>query len=237
MSIVVVGSSKGGSGKSTICTNLIVRHMSTGASSLLLDADPQRSSSNWAALRDGQKLKPEIVAMEKVGADLKRSAMEMAKHYDTVFIDVPGNNSPELRAALLVADLLVYPIRPSNFDAWVFHTDMTDLLPNARLYNEGLRVMLVMNGLSPAPAERNQQILSLRRYLDDYEGFYLSPQFLCTRNAFIAAIKDGMGVIELRGRNDSQSKAQAELDAIYRDAWKALDGQRPQAVISAEASE
>ncbi|TVO55933.1 division plane positioning ATPase MipZ [Denitromonas halophila] len=237
MSIIVVGSSKGGSGKSTLCTNLIARHLATGATSLLLDGDAQRSSSSWAATRDQYGVAPEVVSMEKLGPDLKRSALEMGKHYDAVFIDVPGNNSPELRAALLVADLLVYPIRPSNFDAWVFHSDMTELVSSARTYNESLRVMLVMNGLAPAPAERQQQILSLREYLADYSGFYLSPHFLCHRNAFIAAIKEGRGVVEMAGRNESLGKAKLELDAVYSDAMKTLAGARPAAYLQQEISQ
>ena len=152
MPIIVVGSSKGGCGKSTITTNLITMHQAKGLGSLLIDADPQRSSSNWVALRASRGLTPEVVAMEKTGADLKRSAVEMAKHYDHVFIDAPGHNSPELRASLVVADVLLYPVKPSNFDAWVFHQDFEDLISNVRSINEGLKVMVVMNGLSPSPA-------------------------------------------------------------------------------------
>ena len=94
MPIIVVGSSKGGCGKSTITTNLITMHQAKGLGSLLIDADSQRSSSNWVALRASRGLTPEVVAIEKTGGDLKRSAVEMAKHYEHVFIDAPGHNSP-----------------------------------------------------------------------------------------------------------------------------------------------
>jgi len=227
--IIVVGSSKGGCGKSTITTNLITMHQAKGLGSLLIDADPQRSSSNWVALRASRGLTPEVVAMEKTGADLKRSAVEMAKHYEHVFIDAPGHNSPELRASLVVADVLLYPVKPSNFDAWVFHQDFEDLISNVRSINEGLKVMVVMNGLSPAPAARGQEVLALREFLSAYTGLYVSPHHVCQRSSFITAAREGRAVQELPGKADSLARAQMEMESVHTELMKVLAGERPEA--------
>lgn len=237
MPIVVIGSSKGGSGKSTLTTNLISMHLNQGGQSAMLDADPQRSAANWAALRASNEVHPEVVVFEKgggdtnrdAGAEVKRTALEIAKHYETVFIDVPGNNSPGLRASVLVADLLIYPIRPSNFDAWVLHQDFTEVIENARIINPTLRVMVIMNGLSPSPGARARETANLRSYLSDYAGYYLSPHYLCSRSQFIAAVQEGRGVTELTGSSASLEKAQLEITAVYRDALRCLNGERAEA--------
>lgn len=229
MTIVVVGSSKGGCGKSTLTTNLITLDRVRGFNSLLIDADPQRSSSNWVALRAAQERAPEIISIEKTGADLKRSAVEMAKHYDNVFIDAPGHNSPELRASLVVADVLLYPVKPSNFDAWVFHQDFEDLIENVRAINEDLKVLVVMNGLNPSPAARGQELIALRDFLAGYDGLYVTPNYVCQRSSFITAAREGKAVFELTGRADSLARAGLELEGIYSDLSRVAAGERPEA--------
>jgi len=227
--IIVFGSSKGGCGKSTLATNAIAIDRHKGRNTLLIDADPQRSSSNWVALRASTEIAPEIVSIEKTGQDVKRAAMEMAKHYEHVFIDAPGHNSPELRASLVVADVLLYPVKPSNFDAWVFHQDFEDLISNVRSINEGLKVMVVMNGLSPAPAARGQEVLALREFLSAYTGLYVSPHYVCQRSSFITAAREGRAVQELPGKADSLARAQMEMESVHAELMKVLAGERPEA--------
>ncbi len=229
MPIIVFGSSKGGCGKSTLATNAIAIDRHKGRNTLLIDADPQRSSSNWVALRASTEIAPEIVSIEKTGQDVKRAAMEMAKHYEHVFIDAPGHNSPELRASLVVADVLLYPVKPSNFDAWVFHQDFEDLISNVRSINEGLKVMVVMNGLSPAPAARGQEVLALREFLSAYTGLYVSPHYVCQRSSFITAAREGRAVQELPGKADSLARAQMEMESVHAELMKVLAGERPEA--------
>lgn len=234
MPIIVVGSSKGGSGKSTLCTNLTAMHLAQGNKCLLIDTDPQRSSSNWAELRSGNEHKPEVIPIEKHGADIQRAAPEMATHYDMVFVDVPGNASPALRASLVIADLLIYPIRPSNFDAWVLDQDFREMIASARMFNPELRVMVVMNGLNPSPGPRSRETQNLRSYLADYSHFYLSPHYLCHRSAFNVAVQEGRAVVELEGKEPSLERARFEISDVYRDALRCLGGERDEAMTIKE---
>ena len=50
--IVLIGGEKGGAGKSTIACNLAVFLASQAKDVLLLDADPQKTSSTWAYRRN-----------------------------------------------------------------------------------------------------------------------------------------------------------------------------------------
>ena len=51
--IIVLGGKKGGTGKSTIATNLAVSISNKDKSVLLIDADPQETSYEWYQARIG----------------------------------------------------------------------------------------------------------------------------------------------------------------------------------------
>lgn len=46
--IILIGSEKGGVGKSTLATNLAVLLVSSGKDVVILDADRQSTCANWA---------------------------------------------------------------------------------------------------------------------------------------------------------------------------------------------
>jgi chromosome partitioning protein len=53
MKTILVASSKGGVGKTTIATHLAAQAALSGKRTVLVDADPQRSSTRWAEKRAG----------------------------------------------------------------------------------------------------------------------------------------------------------------------------------------
>ena len=53
MKTILVASSKGGVGKTTIATHLAAQAALAGQRTVLVDADPQRSSTRWAEKRAG----------------------------------------------------------------------------------------------------------------------------------------------------------------------------------------
>ena len=63
--IAIIGSNKGGCGKTTTATNLAVALAKRGGEVCLVDADPQRSASRWYAEREAANLEPTITLIEK----------------------------------------------------------------------------------------------------------------------------------------------------------------------------
>ena len=53
--IVVVGGIKGGSGKTTVATNLAIIQAVNGRDVLLIDADDQETASDFTVLRNGNR--------------------------------------------------------------------------------------------------------------------------------------------------------------------------------------
>ena len=66
--IITIGSHKGGTGKSTLTTNLAVAYQSTGKSVIVVESDPSVSTtSTWAARREEHdELKP-VTVLRKTG--------------------------------------------------------------------------------------------------------------------------------------------------------------------------
>ena len=62
--IILIGGTKGGSGKSTIATNIAACLAEAGKSVIIMDADVQGTSAKWAERRVNPEINP--VALPKV---------------------------------------------------------------------------------------------------------------------------------------------------------------------------
>jgi chromosome partitioning protein len=103
---------KGGSGKSTVATNLAVMARLSGRRSAIIDADPQASSYAWKCVRANGDV-PVVRCVVEALAD----AIEAARRagIEILFVDMP----PDWRHAPNVArlaDLVLVTMRPTLFD-------------------------------------------------------------------------------------------------------------------------
>src|SRR6476619_7633079 len=103
--IIVIGGTKGGTGKSTLVTNLVAIDVDNGKDSLLVDSDKQASASAWSTVRDESTLGlVRVPSVQKYGQiALTNELKSLAKKYDNIFVDAGGYDSEELRAAILAA--------------------------------------------------------------------------------------------------------------------------------------
>src|ERR1700683_2160942 len=68
--ILVVGGIKGGSGKTTIATNLAVMRSCSEGRVLLIDADEQKSATQWSSQREEKVTPTEFPTIELSGKNL-----------------------------------------------------------------------------------------------------------------------------------------------------------------------
>lgn len=148
MPIYVIGGQKGGTGKSTVATNLAVSLTRRGRSPLLVDADRQLTASHWSAERQSGTLTP-ITTVQKTGK-LFRDLQALSERFEDVIVDAGGYDSVELRTALVAADHLYSPVKASQSDLWTLEA-MSQLLGEARELNPRLGAHLL---LSMAPTTR-----------------------------------------------------------------------------------
>ncbi|WP_017431419.1 AAA family ATPase [Vreelandella jeotgali] len=114
--IVLVGSEKGGVGKSTIAAHAAVRLSMTGKPTLLVDTDPQTTSASWAAARRLHQPDLAPVDSRKITGDIRSSIKELAQSYGHIVIDCGGADSVALRSGMLIANRLIIPSRVARRD-------------------------------------------------------------------------------------------------------------------------
>src|SRR4051812_47213760 len=110
---LVVGSLKGGVGKSTSAVHLALGLAREGRT-LLIDADPQGSALGWSELASadtGQDFPAVIVSLPT--RDLARRVAQLQRDYRHIVIDTGPGHPEILRSALRAADVLVVTMAPT----------------------------------------------------------------------------------------------------------------------------
>ena len=141
---VLVASSKGGCGKSTLVTQLASCWAQDGKRTAIVDADRQQSSFRWAARR------PDNVP-GVLGAEGSRKALDkLPDGTQRVLIDTPaGWHERELEPYLEAADLILVPVLPSPFDLDATLDYLGHLREISRIKRGKLPVGLIANRLKP----------------------------------------------------------------------------------------
>jgi chromosome partitioning protein len=146
MKSVLVASSKGGAGKSTLATHLAAQFALDGLRTALVDADPQGSSTRWAQRRAG--LDSAVLALD--GTRRKGWRKHLPDDTQRVVIDAAaGAMADELEPFLETVDAVVVPVVPSTIDIEATVPFLDSLARYPRVRKGDLRVGLVANKLKP----------------------------------------------------------------------------------------
>lgn len=221
--IIVVGGQKGGTGKTTIATNIAAMRAIEGRDVYLYDLDLQRTALSWSSWRDedtnlpivksGQMvLDGQTINIGEVIANELRSLRD--KHQD-IIIDVGGANSEELRAALLLADLVIFSVVPSVTDILTFPT-LSKLVSGAKNCTGNLKAKVLMNRVKTNPIVAKKRIKDFDYQLSFFTNLSRFNNFLNERIAFEDAFHKGMGVVEYK---PTGSKATEELKSVYKEIF------------------
>ena len=97
--IILVGGEKGGSGKSCLAQNLAVYLQASNRDILLLDADPQGTTTDWIKERDENSAVKNIPSVQASG-NIRQILMDLSKRYQDIIIDAGGQDSEALRSAM-----------------------------------------------------------------------------------------------------------------------------------------
>jgi chromosome partitioning protein len=214
--LVLFGGEKGGTGKSTLATNMAVYLAVRGEDVILVDTDVQGSASAWAAVRAENPDLPPIHCMAK-GGNITKSLLDLKQRYAHVIVDAGGKDSIELRSAATAADKLYVPIKASQFDLWAFER-MNDLIVGqARAFNPDLDVLAVIQ-MAPTNPQVNEAE-SAKKMLMDFPELGLSQVIVRERKVYRDAVLEGRGVLEM-----SNNKATEEIATLGAEIFGALKG-------------
>lgn len=191
MFTIALISSKGGTGKSTIATNLAVAAYLDGKQVAILDLDEQGSASEWADRRDAPLPVVEISIPNRIHKSL---ASLRAKGFDLCIVDTPG----ELSASFLEG--IDYVLLPTE-DTFFAEAGAAKAM---RVLAETIPFSVVMNRVHHA-ADPDR----LCKPLVDV-GISVAPS-ICLRGEYQRAPYEGQGVMEYA----PESKAAAEIARLY----------------------
>ncbi len=197
MKIISVVSRKGGSGKTTLTLNLAMAAIEAGQKVVVIDLDPQQSSSRCARLRSSEE--PVIVSAH---APILPALIEKAREgrADLVVIDTPPESGTAALLAAKSADLILIPCQPSGLDL----DAVGDTVNIAKL--AGKPAMFVLNGCKAASslADMAADVLS------DYQ-VPLAPVRIGSRVAFVKSLAAGKGVVEF----EPSGRSADEIRQLY----------------------
>ena len=144
---IVVLNPKGGSGKSTITTNLASYFAARDMKPTVMDLDPQGSSMRWVNKRDpGRPTVYGIAGYEKKAGVTRSFALRIPTDSQVVIVDTPAALDPQrLPEVTRDANTIVVPVLPSDIDIHAATRCIADLLLIAKIKREEQRVAVIAN--------------------------------------------------------------------------------------------
>lgn len=214
--IIAVGGQKGGVGKSTIATNLAtIRQIRTGKEVLMIDADDQGSTSFWAARRSAKSPNLQSISVvKKFGdKDFINTIRSLSQKYDDIIIDVGGRNTFELRAAMIVANKFLMPLKPSQLDVETIGV-VEQILGEALAFNPELQAKVIPSMVSVNPMINElSELLELK---DDLDNLKMSDAIIRERITYRKVTKTGKSIFEA---DSIDEKAVAEFNQLYTEIY------------------
>mgnify|MGYP000143703045 CR=1 FL=1 len=209
--IILIGSQKGGSGKSTTSVNIAALLAGKGKDVVLVDADRQSTAANWASDRDELDGIGKVHCVQKYD-NIRETLSDLKSRYEYVVVDAAGRDSKELRTGLTAADILVIPFRPSQPDLDTL-PKMVELIDQAKDFNPDLKVygLITMAPSNPMVNEAKEA----QAYLSDYPDIKLLKTIIRDRKVYRDAMSEGLGVVEMKN-----AKAKAEVQLLVNEVLK-----------------
>ena len=204
--ITVIGSLKGGSGKSTVTFNLAVWLAMAEANVLTVDADPQATLTDVAEVRTEEGFEPNLNIKDAAALSKKQ-----LKGYDEVLIDVGTADIESLKIALSLADRVIIPVPPSQADIW--STQRFLRFVDETVEGRAPDLLAFINRADTHHAIRESDEAAAA--LVSLSGVKYVKQRLCQRTVFRRSFSEGLAVFELDPRGKGAREFYALTSALY----------------------
>ncbi len=211
---LVIGGVKGGTGKTTVATNLAYMRSALSKRVLLVDADEQKSASAWSDQRVGMNVETNWTTVQLSGMYLYSEILKLAKNYDDVIVDTGGRDNSSQRSALTIADVFLVPFRPKAFDVWTLG-QVKNLLCDSMATNPKLKAFAVINQ-SDTVGSACSDVQDAKEIISECKELICLDIHIGSRRTFGNAATDGLSVMELESEKKQWiQKAQNEMQQLH----------------------
>src|ERR1700722_20330319 len=218
--LLTIGTTKGGSGKTTLFILLASVFAAKGFSVRILDADPQATAIQWYArsLDAGRRL--ENIAVDVVqGADQLAKALTAAASADVILIDVPGTVDEILNIAAAHSEMVLIPARASGADL----PEVVRLLARLDAMYEGAKPFLtrcVLNGVSGI-AKNTAAFKVAAAYVEEH-AIPLTKTIIVERPVLQLMMMDGGALGEMPGDAEQIRKAMVNGEMLADEIFATI---------------
>jgi chromosome partitioning protein len=182
MKAILIANPKGGSGKTTLSTNIAAYLASRGQRVAMLDMDRQKSATQWLMNRP----------RNLCGIELIQPEVEKKSPADWMVIDSPaGLHGRNLEHALKLADKVIVPISPSAFDIQASRDFLEVLHREKTVRAEKIFVGVVGMRMDP----RTRAALTLEQFLKGLDVPVLA--YLREAQVYVNAAFEGKSLFDL----------------------------------------
>ena len=199
MLTILIASSKGGCGKTTLTTNLAAAYAQNGAQVVIADADRQRSSTRWCVKRPAN-----LPGVLPVDATRKRWREDVPHDANVLLLDAQaGTRARDLDDVLDAAHAVLVPVMPSQIDLEATQDFLEELRATGRVRKNKLAVGIVANRLRPWTTTSQLAVDAMRKF---------GPPV-------VAEIRDAQGYVFLTGLGKSIFDYQSEEVRKHQADW------------------
>lgn len=226
---IAVVNQKGGVGKTSTCVNLCGAFELQGNKVLAVDADHQKSLTDWMQLADPPKFPFSV--LEMCHAQLHRKLPEIADAagYDYVLIDCPPGGQDRSqrddisRSAIVLADIVLVPLPPGVLD-FLAVGRLKRLLAEACTFKPDLKIAVLINKRRTTGKMSKTARNDAGQFLAD-EGINLIvlETEIFERSVINEAAADGVTVIDYTPKSKSSREAVEKATAEYLALAKEIE--------------
>ena len=216
MAVIAIVNQKGGVGKTCLATNLSSA-LAEREPTLLLDCDPQRSASGWAALNSRHHGDLTVEGVDE-GSLVRRVRAAKVAH-PWVLVDCPPGITRVNAEAIRESDVVLIPCKPRVWDVWACE-DIVGAVKSRQENNRGRPRAAFVISMGRPRTRMGRRIDAALAEL----GLPILRGRTTEREAYAVAAGEGRSVLEGRDR-----VARDEINGICDELQEMCDDLRPKA--------
>lgn len=218
--LIIVGGTKGGPGKSTVAQQVAAGlQLKRGKKIHITDIDIQQTTTSWCEERRNNK-NLDLIAFSYIENDIVKHLQSLNGRYEYIVVDAGGFDSEIQREAMLIADIVLLPLRPKRRDLKSLR-DLDTVLESVKSSNPEVQIRAVLNQCPSLPSQVSR-ILSSKDIIESF-GIKCAPTNIYTRNVYDDAEEAGRSIFEMKGK-DRDKKAESEIEELV-DYLMSLEAQ------------